>query len=91
MDRQEDGGTANALGDHPTQARELAASSDGRRDHPQTLRDPKKEKTETSLPFQGKTVYVATVMDLFTRKIVGMSVYTTHAVQLPGSTTFQKT
>lgn len=36
----------------------------------------------TYIPFQGKTVYVATVMDLFTRKIVGLSVYTTHAVQL---------
>lgn len=36
----------------------------------------------TYLPFQGKMVYVATVMDLFTRKIVGISVYTTHAVQL---------
>lgn len=36
----------------------------------------------TYIPFQGKTVYVATVLDLFTRKIVGLSVYTTHAVQL---------
>ena len=36
----------------------------------------------TYIPFQGKTVYVATVLDLFTRKVVGMSVYTTHAVQL---------
>lgn len=36
----------------------------------------------TYIPFQGKTVYLATVMDLFTRKIVGLSVYTTHAVQL---------
>lgn len=36
----------------------------------------------TYIPFQGKTVYVATVEDLFTRKIVGLSVYTTHAVQL---------
>ena len=36
----------------------------------------------TYIPFQGKTVYLATVMDLFTRKIVGMSVYTTHATQL---------
>lgn len=36
----------------------------------------------TYLPFQGKTVYVATVMDLFTRRIVGVSVYTTHATQL---------
>jgi putative transposase len=36
----------------------------------------------TYLPFQGKTVYVATVLDLFTRKVVGLSVYTTHATQL---------
>ncbi len=36
----------------------------------------------TYIPFQGKFVYVATVEDLFTRKIVGMSVYTTHATQL---------
>jgi transposase InsO family protein len=36
----------------------------------------------TYIPFQGKFVYVATVEDLFTRKIVGMAVYTTHATQL---------
>jgi len=36
----------------------------------------------TRLPFQDKTVYVATVLDLYTRKVVGLSVYTTHAVQL---------
>jgi putative transposase len=36
----------------------------------------------TRIPFQGKTVYVATVEDLYTRKVVGVSVYTTHAVQL---------
>ena len=36
----------------------------------------------TYVPFQGYTVYVATVIDLFTRKVVGMSVYTTHATQL---------
>lgn len=36
----------------------------------------------TYVPFQGRTVYVATVMDVFTRRIVGLSVYTTHAVQL---------
>ena len=36
----------------------------------------------TYLPFQGKTVYVATVIDLFTRKVVGLSVYTNHAVGL---------
>lgn len=36
----------------------------------------------TYLPFHGKVIYVATVMDIYTRKIVGLSVYTTHAVQL---------
>lgn len=36
----------------------------------------------TYIPFQGKTVYVATVEDLYTRKIVGVAVYTNHAVQL---------
>lgn len=36
----------------------------------------------TYIPFQGKTIYVATVEDLFTRKIVGLAIYTTHAVQL---------
>ena len=36
----------------------------------------------TYLAFQGKTVYVATVMDIFTRKIVGVSVLTTHATEL---------
>lgn len=36
----------------------------------------------TYLPFQGKFVYVATVLDLYTRKVVGLSVYTTHAVKL---------
>jgi putative transposase len=36
----------------------------------------------TYIPFQGKTVCVATVLDLFTRKVVGLSVYTTHAVSL---------
>lgn len=33
--------------------------------------------------FENRIVYLATVMDLYTRKIVGLSVYTTHAVQLP--------
>ena len=37
----------------------------------------------TYIPFQGKTVYVATVLDLYTRRVVGLSVYTAHAVQLP--------
>lgn len=36
----------------------------------------------TYIPFQSKTVCLATVMDIYTRTIVGMSVYTTHAVQL---------
>ena len=36
----------------------------------------------TRLPFQNKIIYVATVLDLFTRKIVGVSVYTNHSVQL---------
>jgi putative transposase len=36
----------------------------------------------TYIPFQGRFVYVATVIDLYTRKIVGLSVYTTHAVSL---------
>lgn len=36
----------------------------------------------TYIPFQGRFVYVATVIDLYTRKIVGLAVYTTHATQL---------
>jgi len=36
----------------------------------------------THLNFQGKVVYIATVMDLYTRRIVGLSVHTNHAVQL---------
>lgn len=36
----------------------------------------------TRINFQGKVVYVGTVMDIFTRKIVGLSVYTNHSVQL---------
>jgi putative transposase len=36
----------------------------------------------THLNFQGKVVYIATVMDLFTRRIVGISVCTNHAVGL---------
>jgi len=36
----------------------------------------------TYIPFHEKTIYLATVMDLFSRRIVGLSVYTTHAVQL---------
>ncbi len=36
----------------------------------------------THISFHGITVYVATVIDLFTREIVGFSVLTTHSVQL---------
>lgn len=36
----------------------------------------------TYLPYKGRFVYVATVIDLFTRKIVGVSVLTTHSAQL---------
>lgn len=36
----------------------------------------------THLNFQGKVVYIATVMDLYTRRIVGISILTNHAVQL---------
>jgi putative transposase len=36
----------------------------------------------THFSFQKKTVYIATVMDLFTRRIVGLAVCTNHAVQL---------
>lgn len=36
----------------------------------------------TRLKFEKKIIYVCTVEDLLTRKIVGSSVYTTHAVQL---------
>jgi len=36
----------------------------------------------THLSFHGKIVYIATVIDLFTREIVGFSVLTTHSIQL---------
>src|SRR5262245_39908601 len=36
----------------------------------------------THIPFHGKTVYVATIIDLFTREVVGFSVLTSHSVQL---------
>ena len=36
----------------------------------------------TYLPFKGKFVYLATVMDLFTRKVVGYAVLTNHSSQL---------
>jgi transposase InsO family protein len=41
-----------------------------------------RRSADTYIPFQGKTVYLATVLDLFSRKVVGLSVYTTHAAQL---------
>ena len=36
----------------------------------------------TYIAFQGRFVYVATVLDLYTRKVVGLAVYTNHAVGL---------
>lgn len=36
----------------------------------------------TYIPYQGKTVYLATVEDLYTRKVVGVSVLTNHTVNL---------
>lgn len=36
----------------------------------------------TYIPFRGKFVYLATVIDLFTREIVGWSVLTNHSAQL---------
>lgn len=36
----------------------------------------------THIPFHGKTIYLATVIDLFTREIVGFSALMTHSVQL---------
>jgi putative transposase len=36
----------------------------------------------TYLKYQGKWIYVATVLDVYTREIVGVSVLTTHATQL---------
>ena len=36
----------------------------------------------THLSFHGKTIYLATIIDLFTREIVGFSILTTHSVQL---------
>lgn len=37
----------------------------------------------TYIPFHGKTVYLATIMDVFDRRIVGWSILTNHTVQLP--------
>lgn len=36
----------------------------------------------THVNWRGRVVYVATVLDLYTRKVVGLSILTTHAVQL---------
>jgi transposase InsO family protein len=36
----------------------------------------------TYIKFQGKVIYVATVMDIFTRKIIGLHMSTNHQVQL---------
>jgi len=36
----------------------------------------------THVSFLGKEIYIATVLDLFTRKIVGLSISTNHATQL---------
>ena len=36
----------------------------------------------THIVFQNKVVYISTVLDLFSRKIVSISIYTNHAVQL---------
>jgi putative transposase len=37
----------------------------------------------TYIPFHGRVVYLATVMDVFDRNVVGWGLLTTHAVQLP--------
>lgn len=36
----------------------------------------------TEIPFHGKIVYLATIMDIYDRKIVGWNLLTTHSVQL---------
>ncbi len=36
----------------------------------------------THVNWRGRVVYIATILDLYTRKVVGLSVLTTHAVQL---------
>ncbi|OHB23806.1 MAG: hypothetical protein A3J67_02970 [Parcubacteria group bacterium RIFCSPHIGHO2_02_FULL_48_10b] len=36
----------------------------------------------TYVPFHGKTIYLATILDLYTREIAGFSVMTTHSIQL---------
>jgi putative transposase len=36
----------------------------------------------TYIPFKGKFLYLATVMDLFTREVVGWSVLTDHSASL---------
>lgn len=37
----------------------------------------------TYIPFHGKTVYLATLMDVYDRRVVDWNLLTTHAVQLP--------
>lgn len=37
----------------------------------------------THIPFHGKVIYLATIVDVFDRKVVGWSLLNTHAVQLP--------
>ncbi len=36
----------------------------------------------TRIPYRKRIIYLSTVMDIFTRKVVGLSVLTTHAVPL---------
>ena len=36
----------------------------------------------THIPFRGRWVYLATIMDLYSREVVGWSVFTAHSVQL---------
>lgn len=36
----------------------------------------------TRIPFHGKTIYLATIMDVFNREVVGWALLATHAVQL---------
>lgn len=36
----------------------------------------------TYIPFHGRFIYLATIMDLFTREVVGWSVWTAHSAQL---------
>lgn len=36
----------------------------------------------THVNYRNKIIYIATVLDLYTRRIIGLAVYTTHAIQL---------